>query len=116
MSTTTTAVADDHAPSHSDEHEHHPTTSTYWFTFVGLVVLTAIEVLWSYLPLEGVLLVAPLLLMMAVKFAIVGGVFMHLQTDMKILNGYWFTLAFGIAITLAIAVYITVYATFKFQI
>ena len=115
MSTTTQqAVVDDHAPSHADDHEHHPTATTYWLTFVGLVVLTAIEVLWSYLPLEGVALVVPLLAMMAVKFAIV--VFMHLQTDFKILNGYWFTMAFGIAITLALAVYVTVYATFKFQI
>lgn len=117
MSTTTSqAIVDDHAPSHADDHEHHPTATTYWLTFVGLVILTAIEVLWSYLPIEGVVLVVPLLVMMVVKFCIVGGVFMHLQTDFKILNGYWFTLAFGIALCLAIAVYVIVYATFKFQI
>ncbi len=112
MATATT----DHAVESHDDHEHHPTARTYWITFVMLAVLTAIEVAWSYLGLEGFVLVAPLLIMMAIKFAIVGGVFMHLQTDFKVLNGYWFTLAFGIAITLALAVYIAVFAAFRFDI
>ena len=112
MATATT----DHAVEAHDDHEHHPTARTYWITFVMLAILTAVEVAWSYLGLSGVALVAPLLIMMVIKFAIVGGVFMHLHTDFKVLNGYWFTTAFGIAIALAVAVYVTVFAAFQFDI
>ncbi|NNE95847.1 MAG: cytochrome C oxidase subunit IV family protein [Acidimicrobiales bacterium] len=112
MATATT----DHAVEAHDDHEHHPTARTYWITFLLLAVLTAIEVAWSYLGLEGLALVAPLLIMMVLKFMIVGGVFMHLQTDFKVLNGYWFTLAFGIAVVLAVCVYLVVFAAFNFNI
>lgn len=113
MTTTTTDHGTDVA---HDDHEHHPTAKTYWITFVLLAILTAVEVGWSYLGLEGIALVAPLLIMMVIKFLIVGGVFMHLQTDLKVLNGYWFTLAFGIAVVLALSVYIAVFAAFRFDI
>ena len=113
MATTTTDHGTDAA---HDDHEHHPTATTYWITFVMLAVLTAVEVGWSYLGLEGVVLVLPLLVMMVIKFCIVGGVFMHLSTDFKVLNGYWFTLAFGIAIVLAVCVYVSVFAAFRFDI
>ena len=53
--------------------------------------------------------------MMVIKFAIVAGVFMHLYTDLNILNGHWFTVAFGIAIGLAVSVYIVVFAAFQVQ-
>ena len=49
MATATT----DHAVEAHDDHEHHPTARTYWITFLLLAVLTAIEVAWSYLGLEG---------------------------------------------------------------
>lgn len=103
----------DHA---HDDHDHHPTESQYWIVFVVLAVLTAIEVAWSYLGLEGVALVAPLLIMMAVKFFLVAGIFMHLYFDMKIINGRLFTWAFAGAIVLAVAVYFAVFGTFEFQI
>jgi len=110
-----TATSDHTVEAHTD-HEHEPTARTYWLTFLALAILTALEVAWSYLGLSGIALVAPLLIMMVIKFAIVGGVFMHLYTDFKVLNGYWFTTAFGIAIALAIAVYLTVFAAFQFDI
>jgi len=112
MATATT----DHAVETHDDHEHHPTARTYWLTFLALAILTAVEVGWSYLGLSGVALVAPLLIMMVIKFLIVGGVFMHLNTDFKVLNGYWFTTVFGIAIVLAVCVYLAVFAAFQFDI
>ncbi len=115
MSTESMAVGD-HSTTHDDDHEHHPTAKTYWLTFLALVILTALEVAWSYLGLSGVALVLPLLIMMVIKFAIVAGVFMHLYTDLNILNGHWFTVAFGIAIGLAVSVYVVVFAAFQFNI
>ncbi len=111
----TTASDHGHDVAH-DDHEHHPTAKTYWITFVLLAILTAVEVAWSYLGLSGPALVVPLILMMVVKFLIVGGVFMHLQTDLKVLNGYWFTLTFGTAVVLAVCVYIIVFAAFRWDI
>ena len=67
---------------------------------------------WSYFGLEGALLVVPLLSMMVVKFLLVAGAFMHLYFDMKILNGRVFTMAFGGALLLAVAVYAVLFASF----
>lgn len=108
------AVAQDDVHAHDDH--GHPAESAYWKIFLFLVVLTAVEVAWSYGPFEGPSLVVPLLLMMVVKFLVVGGAFMHLYYDLNFKNGYWFALMFGTAILLAIAVYLIVFATFSFQI
>ncbi len=102
-----------------DIHAHddsHPTEKQYWVVFVVLAVLTAVEVAWSYMGLEGVALVAPLIIMMVVKFLLVAGVFMHLYFDTKILHGRLFWWTFVAAIILAVAVYFTVFATFEFGI
>ncbi|MGH1487883.1 MAG: cytochrome C oxidase subunit IV family protein [Acidimicrobiales bacterium] len=112
MSETTVAeTADAH-----DDHDHHPSEKQYWVVFVILAVFTAVEVAWSYMGLEGVALVAPLIIMMVVKFLLVTGVFMHLYFDMKILNGRLFTWAFFGALVLAMGVYAVVLAAFEFQI
>ena len=107
-----------HSDSHDahDDHGHHPTEGQYWIIFAILVVLTAVEVAWSFMGLEGLTLVAPLLIMMVVKFFLVAGAFMHLYFDLKILNGRLFTWAFFGAILLAMAVYAIVFAAFEFQI
>lgn len=113
------APAVDHgaAVKHGDAHDHaHPTEGSYWIVFVILAVLTAVEVLWSYLGLSGPALVLPLVAMMLVKFGIVAGFFMHLWFDLKILNGRYFLLCFLSALALAAAVYFIVFATFEFQI
>jgi cytochrome c oxidase subunit IV len=102
---------------HADTHdEHHPTEKQYWLVFVALVVFTAIEVAWSFIGLEGLALVLPLLLMMVIKFLLVGGAFMHLYFDMKIINGKLFTWAFAGGIALAAAVYLVVVAAFQFNV
>ena len=99
-----------------DDHDHHPTESQYWVVFVALVVLTALEVAWSFIGLEGPALVLPLLVMMLLKFLLVAGAFMHLYFDLKILNGRLFLWAFGGALVLAIAVYFVVFAAFDFTV
>ena len=95
-----------------DDHAHHPTERQYWIVFVILAVLTAIEIAWSYMGLEGAALVLPLLAMMTVKFLLVAGAFMHLYFDMKILNGKLFTWAFGFSLLVAVLVYLVVFAAF----
>lgn len=104
---TTEAVHGEH-----DDHAHHPTERQYWVVFVALAVLTAIEVAWSYAGLEGPALVVPLLAMMAVKFLLVAGAFMHLYFDLKIINGRIFSWAFGFSLLLAVIVYLVVFAAF----
>ena len=115
MSDTATGSTEvsDHAA--HDDHAH-PTETQYWLVFLLLAVITAFEVLWSYLGFSGLALVVPLVLMMLVKFVIVAGVFMHLWFDMKMINGKIFTMAFAAGIVIALAVYTTVVATFEFNI
>lgn len=111
----TISTEDAHAEAHGHD-DHHPTETQYWVIFVVLAILTAIEVAWSYMGLEGATLVLPLLGMMVVKFFLVAGAFMHLYFDMKILHGRIFTWAFAAAILLAMGVYAVVFAAFKFQL
>lgn len=108
MATQTSAKAD-HG---HDDHGAHPTEKQYWVVFVILAVLTAVEVAWSYLPVEGAAEVWPLIGMMVVKFLLVTGAFMHLYFDMKIINGRLFTWAFFGAMILAMIVYAIVFAAF----
>ena len=114
-STTEQAPAATHGGGHDDHHAH-PTERQYWVVFVALVVLTAIEVAWSFLGFEGPKLVVPLLAMMTVKFFLVAGAFMHLWFDLKLLHGRLFTMAFAGALVLALAVYLAVFSTFEFGI
>ena len=115
MTDTATASETHGADAHGHD-DHHPTELQYWVVFVALAILTAVEVAWSYLGLEGPALVLPLLVMMVVKFLLVGGAFMHLYFDLKIINGRLFTWAFGGAIVLAVGVYAVVFAAFQFNV
>lgn len=112
MADAATKATDSHADDGHDDHGHHPTERQYWVVFVLLAILTAIEVAWSYMGLEGASLVLPLIAMMVVKFLMVAGVFMHLYFDLKILNGRLFTWAFSGALILALAVYAVMFAAF----
>ncbi|MEM7338046.1 MAG: cytochrome C oxidase subunit IV family protein [Actinomycetota bacterium] len=105
-----TDLAADHGTHAHDD--HHPTERQYWWVFALLFVLTAVEVLWSYLGLEGVQLWLPLIIMMVVKFLLVVGAFMHIYFDMKVINGKLFAWTFGGALILAIAVYFVLFAAF----
>ncbi|MGF1595401.1 MAG: cytochrome C oxidase subunit IV family protein [Acidimicrobiales bacterium] len=110
----TDAASAGHAHGDHAHDDHHPTEKQYWIVFVILAVLTALEVAWSFIGLEGVALVAPLLVMMVIKFVLVAGAFMHLYFDFKIINGALFAWAFAGALVLALAVYLTVFGTFEF--
>lgn len=112
----TDLAAETHGDLSHDDHSHHPTERQYWTVFLILVVLTALEVAWSFTGLDGPELVFPLLIMMVVKFLLVAGAFMHLYFDLKILNGRVFTMTFGGALLLALAVYAMLFGAFDFQI
>lgn len=101
---------------HGDFHEEHVAEKSYWVVFVALAVITAIEIAWSYLGLEGLALVLPLVLMMIVKFFVVAGVFMHLYYDLKFVNGKYFSIMFGFGLVLAVVVFFIVVAAFDFKV
>lgn len=112
MAQTTADSTVDHGAAHGHDDHAHPTEKQYWVVFAVLAVLTAVEVAWSYLGLSGPALVVPLILMMVAKFLLVGGIFMHLYFDTKILHGRLFWWTFAASITLALAVYFIVFASF----
>lgn len=105
-----------HDDGHGHDEHHHPTEKQYWIIFAVLAVLTAVEVAWSFMGLSGIALVAPLIIMMLVKFALVAGIFMHLYFDYKMANGKYFTWAFAGALLLAVVVYFIVFASFEWKI
>ncbi len=94
-----------------DDHGDHPTEKQYWVIFAVLAVLTAVEVLWSYLGLSGPALVLPLIGTMIAKFILVAGIFMHLKYDLSIRNGSVFTQLFAFGLVLAVIVYAVVLVT-----
>lgn len=114
MSDSLTATTPD-APSRHDDHAH-PTEKQYWWVFIILAVITAVEVAWSYMGLEGPSLVVPLIVMMLVKFVLIAAAFMHLFFDGKVPNGKVFTYCFISALVLSVLVFIAVFAAFEFQI
>ena len=81
-----TAAGDEHADLHAMGVEHeHPTWSTYWKVAVILTLITVFEVWIYYTPFkENRLFVPVLLVMSAVKFAIVVLFYMHLKYDHKL--------------------------------
>ena len=70
---------------HPGEHAH-PTWSTYWKVALILTVITVVEVWVYYIPafVATKLFVPALLIMSAVKFAIVVMFYMHLKYDHKL--------------------------------
>ena len=115
------STLDTPAPTHRTvEPDHdghaHPTEAQYWWVFIVLAIITAVEVLWSYLGLSGPALVVPLMVMMVVKFIFIAGIFMHLHYDGKVPNGKVFLFCFGSGLVLAVGVFVIVFAAFNFQI
>ena len=66
--------------------KEHPTWSTYWKVAVILTLITVVEVWIYYIPsfVASKLFVPSLLIMSAVKFAIVVMFYMHLKYDHKL--------------------------------
>lgn len=108
---------DEHADEHVlGAHDHHiPKDKLFVQVFFLLVVVTAIEVAWAYMPFADTdsrawtaVYWVGLLGMMSVKFVIIAGTFMHLRFDNKLL-----TRVFYAGVVLAVAVYTIALCTFQ---
>ena len=84
----------------------HPSDSVYVLIAVGLAALTAIEVGLYYLKASTATAMT-LLALMALKFAIVVGFFMHLRFDSPVLRR-----VFVGGLTLAVTIYIIILLMF----
>jgi len=68
----------------------HATVRTYIVVAVVLAIITAMEVATLYIPgIPSALLVTSLLVMSAIKFALVVGFFMHLKYDSNIMRSFF---------------------------
>ncbi|MPZ98060.1 MAG: hypothetical protein GEU80_01785 [Dehalococcoidia bacterium] len=85
-------------------HVEHPPTTIRQYVMIGVVltVITALELAASYMDL-GALLIPLLLIMSAIKFAIVVALFMHLRFDSPLLARL-FVFGLFLAIFLMVAV------------
>jgi len=107
------AVTEPHELDAEDEHAHdHPSDGKYVQIALILGALTAVEILMFVFEdsLGSTIVKLGLLILMAVKFWIVGAYFMHLKFDNKILT---FLFAFGLA--LAVIVYLAMLSAFEFS-
>ena len=109
----TTAVAGDVHPDEDHHPGEHVSDKQFVRVFLFLVVVTAVEVAWAYLPFgdsRGATAAywGGLLLMMSLKFSIIAGTFMHLKFDNKVL-----TRLFYAGVFLAVGVYLIALSTFQ---
>lgn len=65
----------------SDTHAHHPSQAQYWIIGLILAVITAVEVAVAYIDALDDFLAPILIVLGALKFAIVARWFMHLKFD-----------------------------------
>lgn len=97
-------------PIHEGGHGHkEPTDRQYILIAIILAVLTAFEIAATELGNDGAWLVPALIVMMAIKFFVVVGFFMHLRFDSRL-----FSLVFYIGLGFAVVLYTAVLATFHF--
>jgi cytochrome c oxidase subunit 4 len=112
--TATSEMTDPDAPiehfadAHMEEEFGHATDLLYIQVALALAVMTALEVAWPYIVDDGVVLMVPLLIVMAIKFFCIGYFFMHLKYDKPILTRVFYS---GLA--LAVSVYVVALATFE---
>jgi len=86
------------AAAHSADHAEHPTWKQYKWVALWLTLITAVEVWVYYTPFKESAAFAPTLLVMsAVKFAIVVFYYMHLKYDNAIFRRLF---AMGLAIAI----------------
>lgn len=97
-----------HAGVHEHD-EHHPTAKQYVQIAVILGVLTAMEISASYIEM-GRAFIPVLLTLMAIKFALVAGFFMHLKYDTRLYTRFMVG-----GLTLAGVLYAVVLIVFAFQ-
>jgi cytochrome c oxidase subunit 4 len=90
-----------------EAHAHHPTPNEYVRIAVVLAVLTALEVSTYYFEFGRAAL--PLLIaLMAIKFVMVAGFFMHLRYDTKLFGRFLYTgLAWAVVLyTLTLLIFV----------
>lgn len=93
-----------------EPHDEHWSDLKFVYLAIGLAVITAIEVAFSYMIDDlGPLFLPGLLIMMAIKFFAVVSYFMHLKFDNRL-----FSLMFYMGLFLAITVYVIALFTFRF--
>jgi cytochrome c oxidase subunit 4 len=92
----------EHQAEHSAEHQAHATTGTYLRIAAILVMITLLEVGVFYVPAFQSALVPMLLVLSAVKFALVVMFYMHLKFDNK-----FFAFLFGGPLLLGLLVVIS---------
>jgi len=96
-------------------HQHHPSDAQYWKIGLALAVITLAEVSTYFIadpPYDhelAPLLIGSLIIMMVLKFAVIGAYFMHLKFDNRLFRNVFYA---GIA--LAVGVYIAMLAAFEF--
>ncbi|HEX4562705.1 MAG TPA: cytochrome C oxidase subunit IV family protein [Gemmatimonadales bacterium] len=92
---------------HASEHGH-PTAGVYLRVAAVLLMLTVLEVGVFYVPAFHVILVPALLILSAIKFAIVVMFYMHLKMDNR-----FFTMIFGGPLLLAFGMAMALMFLFK---
>jgi cytochrome c oxidase subunit IV len=97
----------DHDPAHGPGEHEHPGAKVYLGIAVVLTVITAIEVAVFYVPALASVLVPILLVLSALKFALVAMWYMHLKFDHKL-----FSWLFVVPMILATAVIVALMALF----
>jgi len=89
-------------------HGHEPNNAGYVRVFIALAVLTSIEVMLYYFDLNERVLIGGLLILAAMKFALVVAFFMHLRFDNRI-----FLVFFAGGLAVAAAAFVAVLAMFR---
>ncbi|MDY7104583.1 MAG: cytochrome C oxidase subunit IV family protein [Actinomycetota bacterium] len=104
----TSVAVDD--PAHDDV-SHHPSDWTYIKIALVLAAITALEVFTYFESVVdwGPFLIPSLIVMMVVKFFLVGAFFMHLKFDNPLLRN-----VFIFGLVLAVAVYVATLLAFEF--
>ena len=92
----------EHQAEHQIEHHAHATTGTYLRIAAVLVMITLLEVGVFYVPAFQSALVPVLLVLSAIKFALVVMFYMHLKFDNR-----FFAFLFGGPLLLAMAVIVS---------
>ncbi|CAN5677386.1 MAG: cytochrome C oxidase subunit IV family protein [Iamia sp.] len=106
VATEPSTEADAHHEPDADHHEH-ASDFLYIKIAIFLAVLTGMEVAYPYIVEDGPGLMWPLLVMMAIKFFVIGSYFMHLKFDSKVLTRLFYT-----GLILAVGVYVIALLTF----
>jgi cytochrome c oxidase subunit IV len=110
-----TADAGYEAATDDARHEHHPSDAQYWKVGLVLAVLTLLEVGTYFIadpPYDhelAPLLIGSLIIMMVLKFVIIGAYFMHLKFDNRLFRN-----VFVSGLVLAVGVYLVTLTVFEF--